>query len=136
MDPRNECFCGGECVPSGTVNVSTCRFGAPGFVSFPHFFRADPAYRDNVTGMRPDPSKHDMYIILEPVIIKKKFFSLKIQKIKNSILNFFRLWEYHWKLRHVCKLTSFCDRIQEFGNMKILKWEFFFSDYKKIFLQF
>lgn len=75
-DPSNECFCNGECVPSGVANVSACRFGAPGFVSYPHFFRADPSYRSSIVGMKPDPKRHDMYIVLEPVIIPSKYFML------------------------------------------------------------
>lgn len=70
LDPANTCFCGGaggDCVPGGVANVSACRYGAPAFVSFPHFYLADPSYRAAVSGMRPDADKHSFYIALEPV---------------------------------------------------------------------
>ncbi|KAK9507971.1 hypothetical protein O3M35_007726 [Rhynocoris fuscipes] len=66
LDPNNECFCNGQCSPSGVLNVTACRFGAPGFVSFPHFYLADQYYHNQVDGMKPDADKHNMYITLEP----------------------------------------------------------------------
>jgi hypothetical protein len=66
-DPKNLCNCGGTCVPQGVLNISSCRYGAPGFVSYPHFLDADPYYRERVEGMRPDPEKHKFYLTLEPV---------------------------------------------------------------------
>lgn len=66
-DSANSCFCGGECAPPGALNVSTCRLGAPAFVSFPHFYMADSVYRDGVIGMRPDPKRHGAHITMEPV---------------------------------------------------------------------
>ncbi|KAJ8922773.1 hypothetical protein NQ315_007808 [Exocentrus adspersus] len=51
---------------SGVRNVSACKFGAPAFVSYPHFYLADPGYREAVSGMHPDQTKHEMYIALEP----------------------------------------------------------------------
>nr|CAD7264916.1 unnamed protein product [Timema shepardi] len=66
LDPTNECFCGGECVPSGVLNVSSCRFGAPAFISYPHFYQADQVYLDQVEGMEPDEEKHRFYVTLEP----------------------------------------------------------------------
>ncbi|XP_014244542.1 protein croquemort-like isoform X2 [Cimex lectularius] len=66
LDPSNECFCEGECIPSGVLNVTKCRYGAPGYVSFPHFFLADESYINAVEGLKPDPEKHTLYITLEP----------------------------------------------------------------------
>lgn len=60
------CFSNGESWPSGLMNVSACRFGAPVFISFPHFYAADPYYLDFVDGMHPDKEKHEFYTILEP----------------------------------------------------------------------
>lgn len=65
--PSNECYCNGECAPSGVVNVTSCRFGAPAFASFPHFYLADPYFSDNVRGMKPVKEKHQFYLVLEPV---------------------------------------------------------------------
>lgn len=66
------CYCTGE--PSkcpdlmkGVHNMSDCRFGAPIFASFPHFYLADPAYVDNLIGLKPNQSKHEFSLSLEPV---------------------------------------------------------------------
>lgn len=60
-------FCSGDCVPSGLFNVSSCRFGAPVFMSFPHFYNADPFYHQQVEGMKPEKDKHEFFVALEPV---------------------------------------------------------------------
>lgn len=62
-----ECYCSGDCIPYGLLNASACRYGAPAFVSLPHFYKADPIYRDAIQGMNPDADKHNFYITLEPV---------------------------------------------------------------------
>ncbi|KAK4875495.1 hypothetical protein RN001_011917 [Aquatica leii] len=64
--PENKCYCNGQCVPSGAVNVSACRYGTPAFVSLPHFYKADPIYTKMVDGLQPEQSKHELYITLEP----------------------------------------------------------------------
>ncbi|XP_046644993.1 protein croquemort-like isoform X2 [Daphnia pulicaria] len=67
VHPDNWCFCsGGACNPSGIGNSSTCRFGAPVFTSYPHFYLADPYYIDQVEGLRPEKDLHQFYIDLEP----------------------------------------------------------------------
>ncbi|KAJ9578473.1 hypothetical protein L9F63_005293, partial [Diploptera punctata] len=65
-NPANWCNCGGECLPQGAINVSSCRHGAPAFVSYPHFLDADSFYFNNIRGMNPDPQKHRFYLTLEP----------------------------------------------------------------------
>jgi CD36 family len=78
-NPDNWCFCsGGECNPSGTVNASTCRFGAPVFVSFPHFYLGDPYYVDQVNGLNPEQDRHEFHIDLEPV---RNYFAFKLLKL-------------------------------------------------------
>ncbi|XP_054262104.1 protein croquemort-like isoform X2 [Macrosteles quadrilineatus] len=62
----NSCYCNGECTPSGVLNETSCRFGAPAFASFPHFYLADPFFTDNVRGLRPVKEKHQFYLVLEP----------------------------------------------------------------------
>uniref|UniRef100_A0A1Y1K1C6 Scavenger receptor class B member 1 n=1 Tax=Photinus pyralis TaxID=7054 RepID=A0A1Y1K1C6_PHOPY len=71
LRPENECFCNGDCVPSGMLNVSSCRYGTPAFVSLPHFYGADPTYLSRVEGLHPEKDKHEMYITLEPVSSRK-----------------------------------------------------------------
>lgn len=66
--PSRRCYCyDGICEPSGTLNISSCKFGAPAFVSMPHFYLADPSYLMNIAGMSPDKEKHELRIVLEPV---------------------------------------------------------------------
>lgn len=65
--PENECYCNGECIPSGLFNISSCRYGTPVFMSFPHFYNADPFYHEQVEGMKPDKDKHQFFMSFEPV---------------------------------------------------------------------
>ncbi|KAG5890079.1 hypothetical protein JTB14_003643 [Gonioctena quinquepunctata] len=52
---------------SGVRNVSLCKFGAPAFISFPHFYQADPYYLEQIEGLKPVQSKHEMYLAIEPM---------------------------------------------------------------------
>lgn len=61
------CYCNGECTPSGLLNITACRYGAPVFISLPHFYKADPALLDAVDGLRPNGKDHSFFITLEPV---------------------------------------------------------------------
>lgn len=65
--PENECYCGGECVPSGVLNVSACRQNSPTFLSLPHFYGADPYFLESIEGLKPEKAKHEFYVTLEPV---------------------------------------------------------------------
>ena len=79
--PEKRCFCSKsqligttdistsveECAPSGVRSISKCRFGAPAFVSFPHFYKADPSYLLNISGLDPRQDLHEFYIAVEPV---------------------------------------------------------------------
>jgi hypothetical protein len=51
------------------LNVSSCKFNAPIFVSYPHFYQADPFYANQFeSGMfNPDPALHKSQLSLEPV---------------------------------------------------------------------
>lgn len=65
----NKCYCTGDPCPdllTGVHNMSDCRFGAPIFASFPHFYLADESYLNAVTGLHPDQSKHEFSLTLEP----------------------------------------------------------------------
>ena len=53
-------------MPSGVMNISSCRFGSPVFMSYPHFYSADDYFINQVDGMSPDKSKHEFYMVLEP----------------------------------------------------------------------
>lgn len=73
LKPENQCFCGGECLPSGVLNVSSCRENSPSFLSLPHFYDADTYYTDSLEGLHPQKDKHEFYITLEPVSATRLF---------------------------------------------------------------
>lgn len=65
--PEFKCFTyDGKVLPSGVRDMSKCRFGAPAYVSFPHFLDADPWYTDSVDGMEPNRKEHEFTMNLEP----------------------------------------------------------------------
>ena len=75
-NPDNWCFCPkGECKPSGVVDSSVCRYGSPAFVSFPHFYNADPFYLEQVEGQNPQEDLHQFHIDMEPVLHPNQQFS-------------------------------------------------------------
>ncbi|OWR55563.1 scavenger receptor class B member 3 [Danaus plexippus plexippus] len=49
------CYCDvvrdDSCLPPGALNVSSCRFGAPAFVSQPHFYQMDSHYLQKIEGL-------------------------------------------------------------------------------------
>ncbi|XP_014229611.1 protein croquemort-like [Trichogramma pretiosum] len=62
-----KCYCQGrDCQPSGTLNISSCKFGAPAFVSLPHFYLADKSYAEKISGMNPDEDKHEFQLVIHP----------------------------------------------------------------------
>ncbi|CAL7934544.1 unnamed protein product [Xylocopa violacea] len=67
MVPSRVCYCTNqECIPSGALNISSCKWGTPAFISLPHFYLADPSYRDKIEGMEPSKEKHELQISIEP----------------------------------------------------------------------
>lgn len=64
---ENECYSQGQSVPSGVMNTTACRLGVPVFMSFPHYFAADPYYLNQVDGLSPNQSKHEFYMVMEPM---------------------------------------------------------------------
>lgn len=69
--PSQKCFCpaGPPCAPEGTFNVSLCQYDSPVLLTFPHFYLADPALREAVTGISPpEAEKHELYIDVQPMM--------------------------------------------------------------------
>ncbi|XP_055386645.1 scavenger receptor class B member 1 [Condylostylus longicornis] len=67
VDERNKCFCKkGYCPPKGLLDVSSCYYGFPIALSYPHFLDSDTKLIDNVDGMEPDASKHSSYFVIQP----------------------------------------------------------------------
>ncbi|KAB0799864.1 hypothetical protein PPYR_07744 [Photinus pyralis] len=62
---RQKCFTRNS-LPSGVRDISKCKYGAPAFVSYPHFYLADHSYGANVEGLKPDKARHETHITLEP----------------------------------------------------------------------
>ncbi|XP_016040424.1 scavenger receptor class B member 1 isoform X2 [Erinaceus europaeus] len=75
--PPNEGFC--PCRESGIMNVSTCRFNAPLFLSHPHFYNADPVLAEAVTGLDPNPEEHSLFLDVHPVTGIPMNCSVKLQ---------------------------------------------------------
>ncbi|XP_058463026.1 protein croquemort-like [Malaya genurostris] len=68
---ETECQCTAlatECpvFAAGVLDVSRCKSGAPATVSYPHFYLADPIYRQDVDGMEPNKEQHEFLLALEP----------------------------------------------------------------------
>lgn len=66
-----ECYCTSELsqcpdMPYGVLNVTDCKYGAPAFVSFPHFYLADPVFLEMVDGLESSKEDHEFYVALEP----------------------------------------------------------------------
>ncbi|XP_047416937.1 scavenger receptor class B member 1 isoform X3 [Sciurus carolinensis] len=75
--PPNEGFC--PCLESGIQNVSTCRFGAPLFLSHPHFLNADPVLAEAVGGLHPSQEEHSLFLDVHPVTGIPMNCSVKLQ---------------------------------------------------------
>lgn len=96
--PSRKCYCKDvDCQPSGTLNVSNCKFGAPVFVSLPHFYLADESYTKNLTGMNPKKEDHEFRLVINTVsrnnIVNCSFSNLKITELRNSFfITFIEDW--------------------------------------------
>lgn len=78
--PENSCFFTGQPLKSGVLNISSCRYGTPVFMSYPHFLFADPYYVNQIEGMKPVEEKHKLYVVIEPVSLSILInFALKLK---------------------------------------------------------
>ncbi|XP_026289526.1 protein croquemort isoform X2 [Frankliniella occidentalis] len=67
LHPEYKCYSyEGKTMPSGVRDMSKCRYGAPAYVSFPHFLDADPWYTNSVDGLHPNRSIHEFFVNAEP----------------------------------------------------------------------
>ncbi|XP_015586555.1 scavenger receptor class B member 1 [Cephus cinctus] len=67
--PDNECFCPDnpkDCPLKGLQDISPCQYSAPVYISFPHFYKADPRLLDAVSGLKPVPKLHETYFKIQP----------------------------------------------------------------------
>lgn len=71
---ENSCYCveGFSCLKSGVYNMEPCKRkpdlprGAPIALSYPHFYQADPSYREAVLGLSPEQEKHQFFMDISP----------------------------------------------------------------------
>lgn len=75
------CYCVTDtsCPATGVRDLSTCR-NAPIMMSWPHFFLADPSYRETIVGMNPDPEKHQFFMELADVSIQYTVVKIAISQ--------------------------------------------------------
>lgn len=67
----NQCFCPEEdkslCPENGVLSIGPCRFGAPLYISNPHFLHGDPIHNER-TGLSPGKAElHESFALIEPV---------------------------------------------------------------------
>lgn len=63
----NRCYCDGEkCPPKGLQNISPCQYNAPVYLSYPHFYEAEPSLLDGFEGLKPEKKKHATYFLIQP----------------------------------------------------------------------
>lgn len=65
--------------PSGVFDISKCKWGMPIVVSLPHFLGADSSLRRTVYGMRPNESKHQFFMDIEPETGSTIFLAARVQ---------------------------------------------------------
>ncbi|KAL9923642.1 protein peste-like [Glossina fuscipes fuscipes] len=90
---ENKCFCNGKCLPAGVVNVTSCSWDMPFFISLPHFLDADDYFINQVEGLQAKRELHEPFIILEPrtglIMEFRGRFQLNIYLEPSSHLNCF-----------------------------------------------
>lgn len=52
------------------INLYFLILGAPVYLSFPHFYKADPKLLDAVHGLKPDRDTHETYFKIQPVSVR------------------------------------------------------------------
>ncbi|KAG8190173.1 hypothetical protein JTE90_008705, partial [Oedothorax gibbosus] len=65
-NPANACYATKMKLPSGAQDISTCQYGAPVVLSFPHFYFGDPSYLKGIDGLHPNSSLHGFHMDIEP----------------------------------------------------------------------
>jgi hypothetical protein len=66
---ENSCFCIRKpCMPDGIFDMGPCSTGSPVVVSRPHFLYSDPVLLNTVEGLNPDPNKHELFWLIDPLI--------------------------------------------------------------------
>uniref|UniRef100_A0A1I8PUG8 Protein croquemort n=1 Tax=Stomoxys calcitrans TaxID=35570 RepID=A0A1I8PUG8_STOCA len=65
--PENKCLCvNGKCEASGVFSIAPCKYNSSIYMSYPHFYLADPIYLQAIEGLKPEKEKHEFFMTLEP----------------------------------------------------------------------
>ncbi|XP_005188827.2 protein peste [Musca domestica] len=65
--PENKCFCvNNKCEASGVFSIAPCKYNSSIYMSYPHFYKADPIYLEAIEGLKPEKEKHEFFMTLEP----------------------------------------------------------------------
>nr|XP_026483476.1 scavenger receptor class B member 1-like [Vanessa tameamea] len=62
-----DCYASDVPLPDGVSDASKCFSDFPMVASYPHFYTGSPPKDLYVTGLKPDPAKHNSYVYVEPV---------------------------------------------------------------------
>lgn len=87
--PETACYSPKGLQPAGIRDLSSCKGGAPIFLSFPHFYLGDPMYVNALQGIKPNQSIHEFSIVVEKntgVVLKvnaKTQINVLLRKIKD-----------------------------------------------------
>ncbi|CAG9577041.1 unnamed protein product [Danaus chrysippus] len=94
VNPDNKCFCQGEkCPPRGLQNISPCQYNAPVYLSYPHFYDAEPSLLERFEGLKPEQKKHESYFYIQPKIgvplegQVRVQLNLKVDRAPNIMVN-------------------------------------------------
>lgn len=67
---NNKCFDTRDYRPvRGLQNISPCQYGAPVYISNPHFYQSDPQLLSAVEGLQPNNTLHETYFKIQPVSV-------------------------------------------------------------------
>ena len=94
FNPKNKCFEHDHPLPNGVFDASPTRYGAPVFISQPHFYQADPYYTNLIaTGsLKPNHKLHETSVVFEPLSgiamkVSARFqINFKLNRIKELFL--------------------------------------------------
>ncbi|XP_049883784.1 scavenger receptor class B member 1 [Pectinophora gossypiella] len=94
VNADNKCYCQGEkCPPRGLQNISPCQYNAPVYLSFPHFYDADPTLLTHFDGLNPNKQKHETYFMIQPKLgvplegFVRVQLNLKVDRAPNIPIN-------------------------------------------------
>ncbi|KAF8765006.1 Scavenger receptor class B member 1 like protein [Argiope bruennichi] len=79
INPENYCFIKDKKQRSGVLDIGSCQYDAPVYLSFPHFYLADATYFLAVDGVIPDEDIHKSYIDVEPVTGVSISLAIRVQ---------------------------------------------------------